>query len=158
MQHLYLIWYEMIMLHIYIYVFICICICIYICICICICVRVRVCLCICLCICKYVQTLCIYICTYIYGYKCESEVISPIMYWCLVLKWLSSVMTAHELRLQHGDTFFRCCSGLEPKGQVNAPLGVGSLRAELYGSVQWSVAYTLFAINMRIYVYLRIST
>ena len=25
-------------------------------------------------------------------------------------------MTAHESRLQHSDTFFRCCSGLEPEG------------------------------------------
>ena len=43
------------------------------------------------------------------------------------------------------------CSGLEPKGQVDAPLGGGSLRAELCGSVQCSVAYTLFAYTIILY-------
>ena len=57
------------------------------------------------------------------------------------------------------------CSGLEPKGRVDVPLGCGSLRDELCGSVQWSVAYTLFAgsagqrsiyVNLYIYIYIYI--
>ena len=31
---------------------------------------------------------------------------------------------------------FGTCSNLEPKEQIDAPLGGGQLRAELYGSVQ----------------------
>ena len=42
--------------------------------------------------------------------------------------------------------------GLEPKGRVDVPLGCGSLRAELCGSVQWSVAYTLFTYYIIYYI------
>ena len=45
--------------------------------------------------------------------------------------------------------------GLEPKGRVDVPPGCGSLRAELCGSVQWSVAYTLFAVLQCVYIYIQ---
>ena len=45
---------------------------------------------------------------------------------------------------------------LEPKGRFDVPFGCGSLSVELCDSVQWSVAYTLFAIYMIYLIYIYI--
>ena len=76
---------------------------------------------------------------------CESEVVSPIIFWYLILKWMFRWWRHTGSGFGIAILCSGSCSGLEPKGRVDVPLGCGSLRAELCGSVQWSVAYTLFA-------------
>ena len=96
--------------------------------------------------CNAMQCNAMYVCIYVYVYiYWESEVVSPIMFWYLILKWVFQWWRHTGSGFGIAILCSGSCSSLEPKGRVDVPFGCGSLRAELCWSVQCSVAYTLFA-------------